>query len=72
MGESGDSKQLNTSSHYKGVSWNNKSLRWVAGMKIDNKNIHLGYFKSEEDAALAYNKRVITHFGEFAQLNVIA
>ena len=65
------SKQLNTSSQYKGVSWNKKDRRWRAYIRIGTKLLHLGYFKSEDEAALAYNKKAIEHFGEFAILNVI-
>ena len=65
------SKPLNTSSQYKGVCWNKFHNRWNAYIKIDVKRLHLGYFVSEEEAALTYNKRAIVHFGEFANPNVI-
>ena len=35
------------------------------------KNICIGYFDKEVDAALAYNKKAIELHGEFANLNVI-
>ena len=65
------STRPNTSSQYKGVYWCKRSSRWIAQIRIDSKNIYLGCFKSEEEAALAYNKAAIEYFGEFAKLNII-
>ena len=65
------STHINTSSKYKGVSLNKSTGEWRSRILVDNKHIHLGYFKSEEEAALAYNKKANEHFGEFANLNVI-
>lgn len=33
--------------------------------------IHIGYFKVEADAALAYNRLALELYGEFARLNEI-
>ena len=56
---------------YKGVLKYNKSNKWMA--KITKSNIvhKLGIFKTEEEAALAYNKMALELFGEFANLNII-
>ena len=64
-------KQLNTSSQYKGVSWKKKNRKWAAAITIHGKQTHLGYFNNEEEAALAYNKAAMERFGEFAKPNVI-
>lgn len=58
-------------SQYRGVfRYENNSLNpWVATITVNYKNIHLGYFKTEEEAALAYNKAAEEYFGEYAQLN---
>jgi hypothetical protein len=53
-------------SKYKGVCWNKNSSKWQAKISFNNKDIHIGYFKEEEDAANAYDKRAIELFGEFA------
>ena len=65
------SKQANTSSQYKGVSWSKRGSKWEAYITIDRKRIHLGFFNNEEESALAYNNKAIEHFGEFAKPNVI-
>ena len=57
------------SSKYKGVSWHPQRKKWVAWIKYKEKQTYLGIFKSEVDAALAYNFAAIEHFGEHAGLN---
>jgi len=61
----------NSSSKFKGVSWEKKKLKWRASMTCNKKTIYLGSFKVEEDAALAYNKMAKKYFGKFARLNII-
>jgi len=75
-----------TSSTYKGVCWNgsnNKLKPWQAYItlserrisKTDNKSRGkqkaLGYYRTEKEAALSYNKAAIEYFGNMASLNVI-
>jgi hypothetical protein len=50
---------------YKGVSEWNKTGRWVAHCK----RAHLGYWKTPEAAAQAYNAAAAIAFGEYACLN---
>jgi|ERR1035437_699119 hypothetical protein len=64
-------KMKNTSSKYKGVSWTRNYGKWEAYIKINKIKKNLGYFTSEKDATLAYNKTAIKLFGEFALLNII-
>ena len=63
---------VTTSSVYKGVSWAKTKNRWLAGIKYNGKQRHLGLFVNEWDAALAYNSAAIELFGDFARLNVLA
>jgi len=64
----------NHSSKFKGVrlhhSKSNKFAdSWYAEIRINGKPIHIGTFRNEEDAAMAYDKLAKKHFGEFARLN---
>ena len=42
---------------------------WTALITSDFKRHYLGTFKTEEEAALAYNKKAVELHGEFANLN---
>lgn len=64
-------KQINNTSGYKGVSWNKTLGYWHAYIKINKKRIHLGWFKTKEKAAEAYNKATVRYHGEFRLLNKI-
>jgi hypothetical protein len=55
------------SSKYKGVG--RKKHKWRARIMVDGKDVFLGYFRSEEQAASAYDNAAIKHFGEFARTN---
>jgi hypothetical protein len=56
---------------FKGVYFNTGSQKWLAQIRVNNQRKHLGYFAREKDAAVAYNKAALIHFGEFAKLNNI-
>lgn len=68
----------NSSSKYKGVSLSRQKYKssvyvcWQAEIQYNKKKYYLGHFKTEEEAALAYNKKAIEIQGEFAYLNKIA
>lgn len=68
-------KRSDGKSIYKGVSVRYKSKkgqRFEVRIQISSeKRIYLGYFKTEVDAAKAYNDAAIKYFGEFAKLNNI-
>jgi hypothetical protein len=56
---------------YKGVSIDADILskKYVAQIKVNNKGMYLGRFKTAEQAARAYDEAALQHFGEFAKLN---
>lgn len=62
-----------TSSTYKGVSLrkDKKNLKrpWRAYIRLDGKLIGLGHYDNEIDAAKAYDRAAVHHFGEFAKIN---
>ena len=61
----------NNSTGYKGVSLYRPNGKYKAFIKVNYKQIHLGYFTTPEDAADAYNEAALEYFGECAQLNNI-
>lgn len=64
-----NSKPINKTSAYKGVSFDNYSKKWVARIKFEGKQLNLGRYDDEEDAARAYDAKAKEVFGEFAYLN---
>jgi hypothetical protein len=46
------------SSKYKGVCWCKTKNRWLAKIKINGKNLHLGYMTNEEEASQAYQNKL--------------
>jgi len=59
----------NASSKFKGVAWDKQKKKWRARIQINGKNIELGRFNFETEAALAYDKTAKRLFGEFACTN---
>jgi hypothetical protein len=55
---------------YCGVSWKADCGRWRARIMVDRREISLGVFDTPEQAAEAYNRAAIKHYGQFAKLNV--
>lgn len=58
-------------SEYLGVSWNKQNNKWRVVIQKDRKQIRLGHFIDEQEAALCYNKKAIEIHGDFANLNVL-
>ena len=61
---------VNSSTKYKGVS-KHKNGKYRAMIGIDNTRVHIGYFKTQEDAARAYNEKAKELHGEFAYQNTL-
>jgi hypothetical protein len=62
-------KQQGTSSRYKGVTFHKQHQKWYAAIRKDNKNVPIGLFDTERDAAKAYDFAAKLLFGEFAKTN---
>jgi hypothetical protein len=58
------------SSKYKGVVKRSKN-RWIARIQKGDTATHIGSFKTEAEAGLAYNEYAKRLFGDFARLNVM-
>jgi hypothetical protein len=43
--------------------------KWKAHIGVNDKDLHLGYFKTEEEAARAYDEAAMKEFGDRAKLN---
>lgn len=62
-------KQKGTSSKYKGVRWHTRDLCFEAKLKHKGKGYYLGYYRTEEEAARAYDAKARELFGDYAKLN---
>jgi hypothetical protein len=58
-----------TASRFKGVSWDITNKKWRARIVVGGKQRSLGNFKSEVDAAKAYDVAAKKHFALFACTN---
>lgn len=56
-----------SSSEYKGVCLDKASGKWYSSIQAE----YIGYFKTEEEAAISYNEKAREKYGEFAFLNKI-
>lgn len=62
-------KRAGTSSNYIGVRWHKLARKWDARIHHGKKEIYLGLYESEEQAARVRDIRAREIFGEFAKLN---
>ena len=62
---------INGTSKYLGVSWYKRAKRYIAEIKHKGKHLHIGTFKNEGEAAIAYNIAALKYHKEFARLNLI-
>lgn len=67
-----DGLRANNTSGYKGVQcMRGRKKPWMSRIKVNYKNIYLGYYYTPEEAARAYNEAAYIYFGEYARLNKI-
>ena len=59
-----------TSSIYKGVTYIKSTGKWRAQIMVSRKNIALGEYDEEIEAAKAYDEGAKKYHGEFARLNL--
>ena len=64
-------KTTQGTSRYKGVYWDSHHSQWRAEIVYKTKRHRIGYFISENKAALAYNERARALHRNFASLNEI-
>ena len=57
-------------SRFVGVTFDKQKMRWLARIFVSRKCVFLGYFRSEFDAARAYDRAAMKYHGEFARLNL--
>lgn len=50
----------------KGYSWDKNAKKWKVKIRVNGKQIHLGYYSNENEAKEARQKAVNKYFGEFA------
>lgn len=62
-------KQKETSSQYRGVSWHKRIRKWAIQINTGGGNRHLGYHTDEEKAARRYDKEAIKSGSDFWRLN---
>jgi hypothetical protein len=62
--------RIDTTSGVKGVTWNKRDGNWMAQIRVNGKQIFLGYFDAIEDAAEAYRIASKEHFGDFANTSI--
>lgn len=62
-------RSLRGVSKYKGVVFDKSVEKWKASIGLNGKHINLGRFKSEDEAARAYDLKAIELYGDYAFTN---
>ena len=61
--------RADNTSGFKGVCWHRGVRKWHAYLMVTSKRLHLGYFTTALEAAIAYDRAALEAFGEFALTN---
>lgn len=64
-------KKKNASSKYIGVCFHTRDKKFQSRIQVNGKLIHLGYYLTEKEAALAYNDYIINQNLSHFNLNII-
>lgn len=64
-------KNWRGTSKYKGVGLCKRRKKWRARIKLNNKQVEIGCYNTEIEAATAYNMVALANFRQFARLNYI-
>jgi hypothetical protein len=60
----------NNKSGYRGVGYSGRQAHpWAARIRVNYKLLPLGNFATPEEAAVAYDRAALDHFGQFARTN---
>lgn len=62
-------RRCNSTSGYKGVSWDKTRGQWRSYITHNGKFLFLGRFDMVRDAAKAYDRAAVEFFGDYAYLN---
>ncbi|UUV43806.1 HNH endonuclease [Rhodobacter phage RcKickapoo] len=60
-----------TTSKYRGVSYRPRNKKYAARIRVNGKLMHLGLFRDEREAAIAWNTAALIHFGDHVLLNEV-
>lgn len=64
--------RADSTSGFKGVSWDKKRQKWRAYIRLHGKHKSVGRYADKLEAAAAYNREAKRVYGEFARLNELA
>lgn len=58
-----------STSRFKGVSMDSSRGKWISSIQVSGRTKHLGRFRDEASAAIAYDRAAIQAYGKYARLN---
>jgi len=65
-------KRENTTSSFIGVTFYKQTNKWIARCRLNGKQKHIGMYKTEIEAAIAYNNFIIeNNLDDFNNINIL-